>query len=61
MIPEKSMKNLITYFPRAEFASDAYRKCNNILLAQGLHSKNTLFASAICVDEINHYPTSLCN
>lgn len=33
MIREKAMRNLITYFPRAEFASDAYRKCNNVLLA----------------------------
>jgi hypothetical protein len=55
------MKSLMTYFPNAEFANESFKKINNFLLAEGLHSKNTLFASSVCVDEINHYDHCLNN
>jgi hypothetical protein len=53
------MKSLIENFPRAEFASESFRKINNFLLAEGMDGDNTLFSSCVCVDEINHQDHSL--
>ena len=49
------MESLINNFQNAEFAGDSFKKINNILLAKGFEVNNTLFASSVCVDEINHY------
>ena len=59
LIDKKCMKSMISNFPNAEFASESFRKINNFLLAEGLDGDNTLFASSICVDEINHHDHSL--
>ena len=55
------MKNVIDNFPNSEFASESCRKINNFLLAEGMNADNTLFASSVCVDEINHLDHSLNN
>jgi hypothetical protein len=53
------MQNLIKNFPKAEFTSEALRKINHAVLSVGCTPENTLFASSVCVDEINHLPRSL--
>ena len=58
-VSKQCMQSLRANFPRAEFNSDVFRKVNNALLSLGCTTKNTLFASSVCVDEINHTPTSL--
>ncbi len=51
------MKN----FPGALFSTDVFTQINNTLLQLGCSPDNTLFASSVCVDEINHMDTSLNN
>ena len=53
------MKNLLKNFPGAMFTSEAFTHINNTLLDMNCIPSNTLFASSVCVDEINHYDTSL--
>jgi hypothetical protein len=55
------MKNLIKNFPGAVFSSTAFTQINNTLLSLGFTDDNTLFASSVCVDEINHFDSSLNN
>jgi hypothetical protein len=53
------MESLIKNFPNAIFTIDAKVKVNNALLSLGINPSNTLLASSVCVDEINHHPTSI--
>ena len=43
------------------FTGDVFTLINNTLLQMGCTAENTLFASSVCVDEINHMETSLNN
>ena len=58
-ISENCMKMLIKSFPNAKFTSEAFKKINQVILSLGCHPENTLFASSVCVDEINHHKDSL--
>ena len=58
-VNKQCMLSLIHNFPKAEFNSEAFRKINNALIQQRCTPENTLFASSVCVDEINHTVTSL--
>ena len=53
------MKYLIKNFQGAMFTTDAFTQINNDLLEMNCTPQNTLFASSVCVDEINHFDTSL--
>jgi hypothetical protein len=55
------MKNLMKNFPGAIFSTEAFIQINNTLLQMNCTPENTLFASSVCVDEINHMETSLNN
>jgi len=59
MIKKECMESLMKNFPRADSTSDAFRIINNTILSLGCNMDNTLFASSVCVDEINHHPSSL--
>jgi len=58
-VSRKCMENLITNFPKAEFTSDIVKKVNMALLSAGFTADNTLLASSVCSDEINHHPNSV--
>jgi|NOAtaT_7_FD_contig_61_249549_length_631_multi_1_in_0_out_0_1 hypothetical protein len=53
------METLISNFPKAEFTSDVYKKVNQAVLSLGFTPDNTLLASSVCPDEINHHPESI--
>jgi hypothetical protein len=53
------MQSLRDNFPQARFNSDAFKRINDVLLQLKCTDDDTLFASSVCVDEINHTPTSL--
>lgn len=58
-VTKKCMNSLIKNFPKAEFTAEVFRKINLATLSLGCTSQNTLFASSVCSDEINHHPNSL--
>ena len=58
-IQKVCMQSLVTNFPGAIYTIDAFRKINNAIISIGCDPNNTLFASSVCVDEINHLPTSI--
>ncbi len=53
------MQSLITNFPSAFSTSESFKKINNAVLSLGCTAENTLLASSVCVDEINHHTGSL--
>lgn len=53
------MQSLKENFPKARFNSEAFKRINDVLMQLNCNGTNTLFASSVCVDEINHLPTSL--
>ena len=53
------MQSLIANFPAALSTSESFQKINNAVLSMGCNTDNTLFASSVCVDEINHHSTSI--
>jgi len=58
-VSRKCMETLISNFPKAEFTSDVYKKVNQAVLSLGFTPDNTLLASSVCPDEINHHPESI--
>jgi len=61
MIKKETMQLLIENFPGAMSTSDIFTKVNNTVLSLGCNPENTLFATSVCVDEINHHDDSLNN
>ncbi len=53
------MESLIINFPTAISTSKIVRKIKNTVSSMGYNSENTLFASSVCVDEINHHSVSI--
>ena len=53
------MEFLVKNFPRCKSTSETFRIINNAVLSLGCNTENTLFASSVCVDEINHHHSSL--
>lgn len=53
------MESLIKNFPTCLSTSETFRIINHGILSLGCNGDNTLFASSVCVDEINHHSTSL--
>jgi hypothetical protein len=53
------MRSLIANFPAALSTSDSFTKINNAVLSIGCDPEDTLFASSVCADEINHHSASI--
>lgn len=53
------MQSLISNFPAALSTSDSFQKICNAVLSLGCNTNNTLFASSVCPDEINHHSGSI--
>ena len=59
LVKRKCMESLVKNFPRCKSTSDTFRIINNAVLSLGCNADDTLFASSVCVDEINHHQSSL--
>ena len=54
-IKKECMQSLIANFPEALSTSETFEKINFAVMSIGCQPKDTLFASSICADEINHH------
>ena len=59
LVKRECMESLVKNFPRCKTTTDTFKWINNAVLSLGCTSANTLFASSVCVDELNHHPNSL--